>query len=67
MKKPAWCLLPLILAIWKAETDESLSSRSPRSIEFQDSQSYIKKPCLEKQNKNKNKNKERSGYMPISL
>ena len=35
---------------WKAEAGRFPSSRPAWSSEFQDSQSYIEKPCLEKSN-----------------
>ena len=36
---------------WEAEAGRFLSLRPAWSIEFQDSQGYTEKPCLEKQNK----------------
>ena len=42
---------------WKAEAGGSLSSRPAWSTEFQDSQDYIEKPCLEKKKIQKTKTK----------
>jgi hypothetical protein len=36
---------------WEAEAGRFLSSRPAWSTEFQDSQGYTEKPCLEKKNK----------------
>jgi hypothetical protein len=50
-------------SIWEAKAGGSLSSRPAWSTglqsEFQDSQSYTEKPCLEKQNKTKQKQKQK--------
>jgi hypothetical protein len=55
---------------WEAEAGGFLSSRSAWSTEFQDSQGYTEKPCLDKQNKtkqNKNKTKKSHAVLPITL
>jgi hypothetical protein len=46
----------------EAEAGRFLSSRPAWSIEFQDSQGYTEKPCLEKQ---KTKNKKNGPHRPI--
>jgi hypothetical protein len=43
---------------WEAETGEFLSSRPAWPTEFQDSQDYTEKPCLEKPKTNKQTNKQ---------
>jgi hypothetical protein len=42
---------------WEAEAGRFLSSKPAWSTEFQDSQGYTEKPCLEKQKKKKKKKK----------
>ena len=43
--------MPVIPALWEAESGGFLSSRSALSTEFQDSQGYTEKPCLEEKKK----------------
>jgi hypothetical protein len=43
---------------WEAEAGGFLSSRPGLQSEFQDSQGYTEKPCLEKQNKTKQNKKQ---------
>ena len=44
-------------SIWESEAGGFLNSRPAWSAEFQDSQGYTEKPCLEKQIKKENKKK----------
>jgi hypothetical protein len=61
--KNAWKKKPGVVAhafkpsTREAEADGSLSSRPGLQSEFQDSQSYTEKPCLEKTKKQKQKQK----------
>jgi hypothetical protein len=61
-----WWFTPLIPALWRQrQVDFSVPGQPGLQSEFQDSQRYTEKPCIEKQkqkqnNKNKNKNKNKT-------
>jgi len=53
------------LSAWEAEAGRFLSSRSGLQSEFQDSQGYTEKLCLENTKKKKKKKKKSSTGLPI--
>jgi hypothetical protein len=49
---------------WEAEAGGFLSSRSGLQSEFQDSQDFTEKPCLENNNNNNNNNNKQTNKKP---
>ena len=62
-----WWRMPLIPALGRQrQADFWVRGQPGLQSEFQDSQGYTEKPCLENIQKNKNKNKNKKHWSPLS-